>query len=356
MLTDLEVRNDRTPRSNGELRVDVVVVGAGPAGSVAAARLAAAGLDVVLVDRRRPPVTPVQTLTADAYRLLVELTGAALISDSVHQVESMCVRWGSSSANEAPVAVEQLIVERFGFDASLHAWAVRSGVRVVFGWATEIAERHTRIETPTGVLTVTSRASILATGRSDALGARRDSTAPRTLALHGAVSGNSAAAMCIEALAHSWLWSVNHGGRLHVVATTAVIPKSMQRTAMQGLLDHSTLLFDCVVDGPIEALDVTPSINVRSAVERLHVIGDAALFLDPLSGHGLSAAIRSAVQLTDSLLADGVDTPHVRVVRDPAGLAAHHVALGLAYYREAAGRFATPFWCERATPHLGRRV
>ena len=45
---------------NREMKCDVVVVGAGPAGSTAARTAAEAGLDVVLLEKRQEHILPVE--------------------------------------------------------------------------------------------------------------------------------------------------------------------------------------------------------------------------------------------------------------------------------------------------------
>lgn len=340
---------------------DVVVVGAGPAGSIAAARLAAAGIDTVLVDHRRPAVTEVQTLTVDAYRLLVELGGRDMLADSVRVAESMCVRWRASDAAAPPIRAEQLVVERSLLDSSLRAFAVRSGTRIVLGRVGTIdglsdGGSHRIVASADG-LHIVSRSVIVAAGRTDALGARRTKLAPRTIALVArfeTASGALPTHLCIEAVRDGWIWATKHDHAALIVAVTSPVARRAHTERLRTMTVQASLLkglTGCPFD--ISAIvDVTPSISARTPAPGIHEIGDAALFLDPLSGHGLSAAIRSAVQTTDSLLRDGIDVDAVAVVRETTALAARHGSIANAFYVDGAARFATPFWCDRAASNI----
>ncbi len=340
------------------MTADVVVVGAGPAGSIAAARLAAAGIDTVLVDHRRPVVTELQTLTLDAYRLLVDLAGREILADAVQVAESMCVRWRPSDAAAPPVRVEQLLVDRSSLDSSLRAFAVRAGARLVLGRVSAIEgsnnARSHRIVTSVNGLDIVSRSVIVAAGRTGTLGARRRKLAPRTIALLARFETSNEALpahLCIEALRDGWIWATRHDRGAFIVAVTSPVAHRELTERLRTMTGQASLLKEltgCAFD--ISAIvDATPSVSARTPVPGVHEIGDAALFLDPLSGHGLSAAIRSAVQTTDSLVRAGIDIDAVTVVRETTALAAHHQSIAKVFYIDGATRFSTPFWCDRAT-------
>lgn len=353
-----------------ELVADVAVIGGGPAGSIAAACLAAAGLDTVLVDRPRPPVTRLQCIGRDAYRLLVELAGRRTVDDAVSVASSLCVRWARADASAAPVETQQLIVDREVLDPTLRAWAIRSGARFVGGSAARLravgavgaaGDRYLLpVRTERADVQVIARAAVLAAGRAGALGTRRRLLAPRTIALVAEVAlGPTAdrgvpADLCVEALHDGWLWLARDGDRLLVVAVTAPIAKADAPRQVANMLHEASVLLGVErvpLDGhAVQVVDVTPSVSSMPPPARVHLVGDAAVFLDPLSGHGLSVAIRSAVQTVDALCHLGPDAARVEVVRDPLAVATEHHAMAQEYYRLGAQRFATPFWAARAGP------
>ena len=115
--------------------VDVLVVGAGPAGSVAAAeaRRAAPELDVLLLERDRAVGTPVRCAegVGDAgLREFADPTGASWVARKITKV----IFWAPDDT-EVKVAERDVgwILDRTRFDAFLAAEAVREGAQVTVG-------------------------------------------------------------------------------------------------------------------------------------------------------------------------------------------------------------------------------
>jgi digeranylgeranylglycerophospholipid reductase len=115
--------------------VDVLVVGAGPAGSIAAAeaRRAAPELDVLLLERDRAVGTPVRCAegVGDAgLREFADPTGASWVARKITKV----IFWAPDDT-EVKVAERDVgwILDRTRFDAFLAAEAVREGAQVTVG-------------------------------------------------------------------------------------------------------------------------------------------------------------------------------------------------------------------------------
>ncbi len=345
-----------------QLIADVAVIGGGPAGAITAARLAAGGLDTVLVDRPRPPVTRLQCIGRDAYRLLVELAGRPTVDDAVSVASTLCVRWAREESAGAPVETRQLVINREVLDPSLRAWAIRSGARFVAGTAGQpstIGDRHLLpVRNGHTDMQIIARAAVVAAGRTGGLGVRRTLLAPRTIALVAEVASaptaqrRAPADLCVEALHDGWLWLARSRDQLLVVAVTGPIAKHRAPQQIASMLHEASVLRGVELGGvdghAVQVVDVTPSVISRPPRERVHLVGDTAVFLDPLSGHGLSVAIRSAVQTADALCRLGPDAARVEVVREPRAVAVEHRAIAQEYYRLGAERFATPFWAARA--------
>lgn len=108
---------------------DVLVVGAGPAGSSAALAAADAGADVILMDRRREIGVPVQCAELIPAPLLREVPVTA---QSVAQRTKEMVTHlpdGSVECTDAPGAM----LDRASFDSELAEAAARAGSRLVTG-------------------------------------------------------------------------------------------------------------------------------------------------------------------------------------------------------------------------------
>ena len=342
----------------GGLIADALVIGGGPAGCLAAGRLAAAGIDTLLIDHRAAPVTPMQTLTMSAFRLLRSL-GVEVGTDCVGMARSMLVDWPNGrEENSAPSStnVEALVVDRSPFDAALRAWAIRCGARVVagrvIGWSEgDHGEKDAEIQTPGGIACVEACAIIVATGRAASFGLHRQRLGPTTLALIAELDDFALPAeICVEAVDDGWIWATQHCGSTLVVAVTSPTARHHRADALQSLFRQSATFSVCTVDQcRIRTTDATPSIATSPPRDRVHLIGDAAYFLDPLSGHGLSAALRSAVQTSDALIRDGTDIAHATTIRSSDEVARHHGAIAARYYLVGAERFRTAFWVDRSS-------
>lgn len=108
---------------------DVVVVGAGPAGSVAAQRAAAAGLDVLLIEKRQEIGSPVRCAEAvgiESLRPYIELdpvwVNTKVIHFAVHNTTGHFIR--------LPPTEPTLVVERKIFDRELARQAALAGAEV----------------------------------------------------------------------------------------------------------------------------------------------------------------------------------------------------------------------------------
>jgi digeranylgeranylglycerophospholipid reductase len=121
------------------MKVDVAVVGAGPAGSTAAEAAAAAGVEVVLIDRKAEIGTPVQCggFLPEA-RELRGLMPFASLPRTLEDLPERCIlhrtrlqRVYSPSGAWKEFAVDGRVVDRRSFDRYLALRAARAGARVL---------------------------------------------------------------------------------------------------------------------------------------------------------------------------------------------------------------------------------
>jgi hypothetical protein len=114
----------------------------------------------------------------------------------------------------------------------------------------------------------------------------------------------------------------------------------------------------CELVGRVTACDATPYVEDAAIDADCLKIGEAALAVDPLSSAGVQMAIQSAVAaaaVVHTLLGDPAAIGLVTAFwsRELARRSARHGAWTAAFYREAAVRFATPFWRLRASEPAG---
>ena len=174
------------------MRADVLVIGAGPAGSAAAAVLAAGGARVVLADRAAPGRDKVcgDGLLPDAVAALAALGAEGEVRRAGQAVVALRLRGAGGGGVALPV--NGVVIRRSELDALLVAGAAAAGAELLTGATLAGLERDgrtftaARFLTATGETAVAARAFVLATGA-----ARR----PRELAELGEGEARSAVAL-----------------------------------------------------------------------------------------------------------------------------------------------------------------
>lgn len=293
-------------------RFDAIVVGAGPAGSTCAYRLAAGGARVLLVDKARfPRDKPCGgALTIRARRQLPVTVGPVL----EHVVDRMelRLRYGRSFERSVPEPL-LLLTQRSRLDHHLAECAAAQGAEFRDG----VQVRDLEVD-PGGVRATVGGRPVAAAALIDAAGANGSAT--RKLGLRGnerygvALEGN----LPIHELADPH----RYDGRI-VVELGAVpngygwiFPKrdhinvGVGGWSDQGPSLRARLLELCAAHG-IEAgrLEAVRGGRLpvrrpgsRVATERMAAIGDAAGLVDPLSGEGMFEAFVSSRLAADAAL------------------------------------------------------
>jgi flavin-dependent dehydrogenase len=339
--------------------VDVCVVGAGPAGTTVAARLAQLGHRVLVVERATFPRRRLGESLTPGVLALLEASGArAAVEPLCRPVRGVDVAWEGPARRRDDA--DGWLVDRGAFDAALleHARAggvdvaqpavVRARRRTATGWVVDVDGRGA----------VACRYVVDATGRRTARGPRRP-TGARTLALHAYWrAGRLPQRPRIEALDDAWCWGVPlPDGTYDTIAfvdpaSGAGAPAARLASVLErsGLFDRC---HDLTLDGPVEVVDATAYCHEAPMAEGWLAVGDAAVALDPLSSSGVQRAVQTALAA-----AVVVNT----VLRRPASaaLAAHfyearlreaserHRAWAAEHYAAAAVGRPTPFWAVRA--------
>lgn len=330
---------------------DVAIAGGGPAGAIAAILLARAGLRVAVVDAG----TGARRIEGASPRLVAALRAQDLPTDGICAPAARRVDWGGLTGTRN---VEHAVL-RPAFDRALRAAAQDEGVAVVA--ATIWRAGPGLIETTDGRVL---RAGLVVEARGRrapvARGRRRG---PATVTIGGWLAGQGSGAR-VAAGRTGWSWTVaSPWGVWAQASLDAAVRRCDLGDRFAGLTGRP------LPPGPLlRASELRLSApELDPALPR---IGDAAVAMDPLSGHGLFWALASALHslplvraLLDGEIRLAASSYRARVVET-----FHRQArIGRDFYR-AAGQDG-PFWAVRSVwpddlpaeaapraPHLRRQV
>jgi menaquinone-9 beta-reductase len=313
--------------SSSRLVCEVLVVGAGPAGSAAAAALAARGRDVMLVESRAHP-RPKACAEYASPRIVEELSLLGLADEAwrgnARPLAGMRVIRGADSVQigyrDAGGVRTAWGLDRLTFDAALAGHAVASGARLHELTTLESISRRdgrvaaARVRTPDGALEISCQLLIGADGARSSvarqLGVERPVLAPRRLGMvahyqgvpelsdHGEMhvgpgwyvglaplpDGNLNVGMAVPKDG-----GARKPGRQRFESAQAGIPAVAQRLAGKRRLT------------PIRGASPIGHRVARAAGPGWMLIGDAAGFIDPFTGEGIFRALRSARAAVEAL-------------------------------------------------------
>lgn len=340
-------------------RPDIVILGAGPAGTVAAMLAAAQGMDVLIIDSGHPPAARIESLPPMGRALAYDLgLQPALDAAFLGRVASIDLhRPASSETRRSAPADAPDLLDRATLHAALHTLARRSGAKLATGrgWIgsspTPTVALGDRRFFPRVIIDARGRAALPRAIRNAvaALPFRTVSPAPPP-----------APRMEVTALAIGWSWiatlpSGRCEGALFTDPRNLAGLTATRRRAV--LLSHLALAEDLHVGRPCPAaLHAAPFATATGPILR---IGDAALARDPVAAHGLVHAFRSAthaVAAAATILGQGdasaalafLEQRHAKACRQ----AAEGTALALAGLRGESAHPAEP--ARAAVPPLNR--
>src|SRR5437764_3720081 len=341
---------------------DVAVVGAGPAGSAAAVRLARAGREVVVLDRARFPRDKCcgDGLTTDALRRLDRLGLDPKTVASWQAVNDIVVRSPSGRVARLPFPRDEgtyaAVAQRRDLDAALVGLARDAGATVLDGCglrAANIGADGRVVLEADDVDPVTARYAIgadgmwsplrKALGKAEEAGYLGEWHAFRQY--FGGV-GPDAAQMWVwfePDLLPGYAWSFPlPDGRANVgfgLPRRAGRPTGEMARIWAGLADRPALRTVLGAAEPLEPHRAWP-IPARVTTSRLTAgggrvlfAGDAARATDPMTGEGIAHTLETATLAADAILADAEDPARAgdRYRRDVARNLApnHHLSTAL---------------------------
>ena len=333
------------------MNLDVLVLGAGPAGSSTARRLAAAGAQVALIGGPARPGC--EGLSSRTMGLLAEegLPGLAALA------RGPLPRAGRWAAGRAVTGSESL-VDRAALADALRRCAVAAGardVREVVADVTRLTDgwRVARRGAPalSAPLLVDARGRRGAAQRGPvllAVGQSYLTAAPRH------------AGTRVHATDQGWVWAATAGRELWVQVVgrpRAGLPRDWLRSAVEEHPELARLLAGAKPLGSAVARPAHARLGIHGPDPSRWQVGDAAFALDPLSGQGVYEALRGARLVSTALLnvLDGGDAALAqRFVRERTREAWQRgVSLAAGFYHEWAARSA--FWAQTAAAYAALR-
>jgi flavin-dependent dehydrogenase len=366
--------DDRSPVA------DVAVIGAGPAGTTVAARLAQLGYRVEIVDRGRARRAHTSEMLAAPTLDLLAMTGAdrSVRRAGFPAAEALTVAW-EASRMVRPMPAGSLLVDRHRFDALLLDRARELGVTVIRGNVV----RRRRLASNWEIALDGDEPPVRARFVVDASGRPSDLRHSRPHALLG-VTGRWNRTLdrpTVVTVDEGWVWaapgSMSRDRVPWCEVTVFVDPVAWRVLGADPVTRYVRLVRGAGIlvpgaqlAGGLTARDATSALAGEICGADWLAVGDAALALDPLSSSGVQRAVQSA--LTAAVVI------HTAITRPAdAALARDHYRQGLARaaehhadwtgesYAAVAAVRSTVFWTARATTRrrdgsseasLGRRA
>ncbi|MCR9156277.1 MAG: lycopene cyclase family protein [Rhodobacteraceae bacterium] len=279
---------------------EVAVLGAGPAGCIAARQLGLAGLDVILIDAVAEFAShQIESFPASGAPLLDDIGLLSLVCEvSDGPAAAMHMSWRETPELRSYEGDGPLLLRRERMHNSLHTEAARH-VRVLPTRVRKVDEDRNNVLVVTDAGTIKCAMVVDARGRN---AVKRPSTDIVALPFC-AESAVASHRMWLNALPCGWLWASSlaagqvYGALFQQAAALAGATPQMRLEYARRQLAQTQVFpkpSSVSVGKPIAAgLSAVADPIVSS---RHILIGDAALARDPIASHGLVHAIRSGVQ------------------------------------------------------------
>lgn len=342
---------------------DVAIAGGGPAAAAAALTLARAGLRAIVLERGDDRGDkPGESLAPDAKPLLQRL-GAwdDLARDGHLPCHGNRSVWGSDRVDEQPFLFSPYghgwHLDRRRFEARLHERACEAGATRITGTAVVAIERARDVWSMRcrgDVVRIEARFVLDATGRAATiarlLGARRivDDPLVALVAFLEADAGDRDSYTLVEAAEDGWWYTALLPSRR--LAAMFVTDRAASRAESRDFAAHAPHHTRARIaehgyrlTAPPRWVDAGSARLDRLAGDGWVAIGDAALALDPLSSHGIAAALHGGILAAEAIVAGDSSRYVAALERMWSG----YSSMRRAFYA-AEGRWPhSRFWLER---------
>lgn len=346
---------------------DLLVAGAGPAGSAAAIAAAGRGLRVVLLHDARSQVWPGESLPPGMAGLVDAAFGPGLLDEDRH-LPAYGTRscWGSDDLIETDFLANPLgggwLLDRARFDGDARARAEAAGATLVAGRLETIAAAPEGWDvTLRDGRRLAARFALDATGRAAAvarhMGSGREAFDRQVALVATLADADPYRCTSVEAVADGWWYTTPlPGGRRVLAFLTDADLLGDGVAGWARRLSETLHMRRLAGEGAGAAVPRTYPAETAAARtlygQRWCAAGDAAMTFDPLSSQGISAAILmgaragagvAAALAGDGFAFDGWDEDYRTLQGETADLGRHY-ALMETRWRDA------PFWSRRRQP------
>ena len=336
---------------------DIAIAGCGPAGALLAVLLSCKGYRVTCIasPARAARIEGLGQRTIDVMRV----HGLRNALSTVRQSVPRQAIWGGETAHYN----QEYIVSRNNLDDGLLDDVRAAGADVAVGRCTRqtVIVDHVELgirRSEGGDQTLRARFFVEGRGRAAPRIRNGGMRGPETTALVREVRPAHEPQTIVESLADGWAWYVSNGERslLQVfVDSSQGLPKREHltpffericREARDERIRHAETF------GPVMSRNATTYLAGELFAGRSLRIGDAAMAVDPLSGHGIFAALGSALAASatiNTILSqpENTDTA-IRFYSDRAQHSAlRNARIGRDFYRLEEHWAANPFWHSR---------
>ncbi len=303
-------------------RYDVIVVGAGPAGSVAAAILAGSGRGVLILDKSKFPRDKVcgDCLNPSAWRILDRLDLStslrAHMPTEVNRVEFFGAAGQNVAVNIPPSPNPEVVIRRRDLDAMLVEHAIAQGAEFLDDTTVRGLLPGGGVDTERGAFG--APVLLAADGRNSTI-ARMTGRLPKSsrerIALQAHVPSDLLAPgrtvrMFFHPLGYGGVAALNAKETNLCLVARAKNIDGLKQYAMDTFRLDSSTKWNSIT--PLRRKDAQPLAHAG-----VFLLGDAARVVEPFTGEGIYYAMRSGELAADALLAhDDVRDAEQRYARD----------------------------------------
>ncbi len=289
----------------------VAVLGGGPAGAFAAERLAAAGLDTVLLDEKLAWEKPCGGgLTYKAYRRY-----PFLLNNDIPKRFVTHTTLSAHGAGVARLALREplVIYSRLDLNRMLLERAERAGARIEKVRVLEVAPDDNVWQVRTAAGTIQADFCILATGARNSLrNLGTEWTRDDTMIALGYYVEAEQEHIDIQFLPHleGYIWIFPRCGHLSVGICGKGVPAQVLRARLESFMRDRAISWKGArfYSHLLPSLGASGWSNNRVAGQGWIAVGDAGGLVDPITGEGLYYAMRSA-DLASQVVLDDAQAP-----------------------------------------------
>jgi len=354
---------------------DVLIVGAGPAGSASAIELRRFGFSVSLVDKANFPRPQIgESLPPSIFPLLQHLGLMDVIEKAKFETtKQVNISWaGHQFERILPSGLEALNVDRGIFDYLMLDSAAATGVEVSMGVRLSKPKRRLNrdrwdliVEDGTTRCQISPRYIVDATGRRGWISRGKVSIGSPQLALYSywkLPSDHRWQGSYIETSEDDWSWccKLTEGRAVAAVFLDPALLKSKEKKAIcneyLGRIakkEFSGLISKGVQGIEIKACNASVIVSSNPITDGLICVGDACFAQDPLSSQGVQSAIAMALQasvvINTILKYPGHRNISEQFYKDRLKQKKEsHLTQIREHYQKASQYYQTPFWARRA--------